>query len=151
MPDSQYRTKRKKIAVAMAEQLKKIDGNYPYNSNVFDNVDSHLKFLDEIDQYPKICVVAGDETRQYLPDNYKWRFLTLTIRAYVHTEDDAQEELALLIEDIERVIDDNDVLVYDSSVSPNEQTTSLTIESIGTDEGVIAPLGIGEVVVDVRY
>ena len=48
MPDSQYRTKRKKIAVAMAEQLKKIDGNYPYNSNVFDNVDSHLKFLDEI-------------------------------------------------------------------------------------------------------
>ena len=151
MPDSQYRTKRKKIAVAMAEQLKKIDGNYPYNSNVFDNVDSHLKFLDEIDQYPKICVVAGDETRQYLPDSYKWRFLTLTIRAYVHTEDDAQEELALLIEDIERVIDDNVVLVYDSSVSPNEQTTSLTIESIGTDEGVIAPLGIGEVVVDVRY
>ena len=151
MPDSQYRTKRKKIAVAMAEQLKKIDGNYPYNSNVFDNVDSHLKFLDEIDQYPKICVVAGDETRQYLPDSYKWRFLTLTIRAYVHNEDDAQEELALLLEDIERVIDDNDVLVYDDSVSPNEQTTSLTIESISTDEGVIEPLGIGELTVEVRY
>ena len=146
-----YRTARKRIASALADKLKEIDGNHPFNSNVFDNVAARMVFLDEIDQYPKICVVAGDETRQYLPDNYKWRFLTLTIRAYVHTEDDAQEELALLIEDIERVIDDNDVLVYDSSVSPNEQTTSLTIESIGTDEGVIAPLGIGEVVVDVRY
>lgn len=146
-----YRTQRKKIALALAEKLKEIDGSYPYNSNVFDNVASHLVFLDEIQQYPKVCVVAGDESRQYLPDGFKWRFLSLTIRAYVSSEEDAQEELALLIEDIERIIDENDALVYDDSVSPNEQTTSMTIESIGTDEGVIAPLGIGEIVVEVRY
>ena len=146
-----YRTQRKKIAVALAEKLKEIDGSYPYNINVFDNVASHLVFLDEIQQYPKLCVVAGDESRQYLPDGFKWRFLTLTIRAYVSNEEDAQEELSLLIEDIERIIDDNDALVYDDAVSPNEQTTSMTIESIGTDEGVIAPLGIGEIVVEVRY
>jgi len=146
-----YRTQRKKIAVALAEKLKEIDGSYPYNINVFDNVASHLVFLDEIQQYPKLCVVAGDESRQYLPDGFKWRFLSLTIRAYVSNEEDAQEELSLLIEDIERIIDDNDALVYDDSVSPNEQTTSMTIESISTDEGVIAPLGIGEIVVEVRY
>ena len=146
-----YRTQRKKIAVALAERLKEIDGSYPYNSNVFDNVSSHLVFLDEIQQYPKVCVVSGDESRQYLPDGFKWRFLSLTIRVYVSNEEDAQEELALLIEDIERIIDENDALVYDDSVSPNEQTTSMTIESIGTDEGVIAPLGIGEIVVEVRY
>ena len=146
-----YRTQRKKIAVALAEKLKEIDGSYPYNINVFDNVECHLVFLDEIQQYPKVCVVAGDESRQYLPDGFKWRFLSLTIRAYVSNEEDAQEELSLLIEDIERIIDDNDALVYDDAVSPNEQTTSMTIESIGTDEGVIAPLGIGEIVVEVRY
>jgi len=148
---STYRTKRTKIAEALADKLKEIDGSFPYNTNVFDNVDSKLKFLDEIQQFPKVCVVAGDETRQYLPDGYKWRFLTLTIRAYVHNETDAQEELALLLEDIERLVDENDVLVYDDSVDPNQSTTSLTIESIGTDEGVIAPLGIGEMVVEVRY
>ena len=146
-----YRTQRKKIAVALAEKLKEIDGSYPYNINVFDNVASHLVFLDEIQQYPKLCVVDGDESRQYLTDGFKWRFLSLTIRAYVSNEEDAQEELSLLIEYIERIIDDNDALVYDDSVSPNEQTTSMTIESIGTDEGVIAPLGIGEIVVEVRY
>lgn len=146
-----YRTERKKIADALAEKMKGIDGNHPFKSNIFDNAKSRMVFLDEIEQYPKVCVIAGDETRQYLPDGFKWRFLQLTIRAYVHNEDDAQEELALLLEDIERVIDDNDVLVYDDSVSPNEQTTSLTIESISTDEGVIEPLGIGEIVVEVRY
>ena len=146
-----YRTARKKIAESLAEKLKEIDGSHPYKTNVFENVTSKMLFLDEIEQYPKVCVVAGDESRQYLPDGYKWRFLTLTVRAYVHSEDDAQEELALLLEDIERIIDENDALVYDDTVNPSESTTSLTIESIGTDEGVIQPLGIGEMVVEVRY
>lgn len=146
-----YRTKRTKIAEALANKIKEIDGNHPFNTNVFDNVQSKMVFLDEIEQYPKVCVVAGDESREYQPAGYKWRFLTLTVRAYVHNEEDAQEELALLLEDIERIIDENDALVYDDTVVPNEQTTSLTIESITTDEGVIQPLGIGEVVVEVRY
>ena len=146
-----YRTKRKKIVDALVEKLKEIDGSHPYTINLFQNVKANMIFLDEIEQYPTVCVVAGDETRQYLPDGYKWRFLTLTVRAYVHNEEDAQEELALLLEDIERIIDENDALVYDDTVDPNETTTSLTIESIGTDEGVIQPLGIGELVVEVRY
>ena len=146
-----YRTQRKKIAEAVAEKIKKVDGNHPFNSNVFENVGTKMLFLDEIEQYPKVCVIAGDEEREYQPGGFKWRFLNLTIRVYVHNEEDSQEELALLLEDMERVIDDNDVLVYDDSVSPNEQTTSLTIESISTDEGVIEPLGIGEIVVEVRY
>lgn len=146
-----YRTQRKKIADSLAEKLKEIDGNYPYNSNLFDHVSSKMVFLDEIEQYPKACVVAGDEARQYQPDNFKWRFLDLTIRVYVENNDDPQEELALLLEDIERVVDDNDVLVYDDDVDPNLQTTSMTIDSISTDEGVIAPLGIGEMNITVRY
>ena len=146
-----YRTKRTKIAEALAKKLKQIDGSHPFNINLFDNVESKLSFLDEIEQFPKVCVVAGDETRQYQPGGFKWRFLTLTVRVYVHNETDAQEELALLLEDIERLIDESDALVYDDSVDPSEATTSITIESIGTDEGVIAPLGIGEMVVEVRY
>jgi len=146
-----YRTARKKIAEALAKKLKEIDGSYPYHINVFDNVDSKLIFLDDIEQFPKVCVVAGDEERQYQPGGFKWRFLTINVRAYVSNAEDSQEELALLLEDIERVIDENDALVYDDTVDPNLLTTSLTIQSIGTDEGVIAPLGIGEIVVNVRY
>ena len=102
-------------------------------------------------KFPKVCVVAGDESRQYQPGGFKWRFLLLSIRLYVHSNDDPQEELALLIEDVENIIDDNDVLVYDDSVHPSEATTSATIQSITTDEGAIAPLGVGEITVEVRY
>jgi len=146
-----YRTQRKKIAEALVEKLKEIDGNYPFNSNLYQNADSHLVFLDEIQQYPKVCVIAGDEIRQYQPGGFKWRFLTITIRAYVNDANDPQEILSLVLEDIERVVDDNDILVYDDTVSPHLSSTSVTIQSISTDEGVITPLGIGEMVIEVRY
>ena len=148
---STYRTARKKVVDALVKKLEEIDGNHPFNTNLFNNVDGRLKFLDEIEEYPKVCVVAGDEAREYQPGEFKWRILTITIRAYIRDENDAQETLALLLEDIERVIDDNDNLVYDDTVDPNLTTTSLTIGGIGTDEGVIDPLGIGEIILSVRY
>ena len=148
---AQYRTKRRKIVDALVDKLKLINGRHPYNSNVFNNVSGTLKFLDEIEEYPKLCVIAGDEIREYQTGGFKWRFLTITIRPYVRDEDEAQEELATLFEDIEKIIDENDALVYDTSIVPEGKTTSMTVDSLTTDEGVIAPLGIGEMIVTVRY
>ena len=108
-------------------------------------------FLDDIQEYPKVCVVAGDETRQYQPNEFKWRFLTIDIRVYVEDQDDPQEVLTQMMEDIERVIDNNDVLTYDDTVSPKLTTTSLTLQSITTDEGVLTPLGIAEITLECRY
>ena len=146
-----YRTARKKIVDALVEKLKGINGIYPYNSNVFNNVHGHMIFLDQIQEYPKLCVVAGDETREYQPGEFKWRFLTLEVRVYISNQEDSQEALAILMEDIERVIDENDILTYDDTVSPNLTTTSLTLLSITTDEGVLTPLGIGEIAITCRY
>ena len=149
---STYRTARKKIVDALVKELNlSINGTAPYNSNLFNNAEGHLKFLDQIQEYPHVCVVAGDETRQYQPDGFKWRFLQLDIRCYINNEADPQEILALLMEDIERVVDNNDILTYDDNVSPNLTTTSLTIISLSSDEGVLTPLGIGEMLVEVRY
>ena len=148
---STYRTARKKLVDALVEKIKGIDGNFPNNSNVFNNVHSGMIFLDEIQEYPKVCVVSGDETREYQPNEFKWRFLSLDIRVYVEDQEDPQEVLARLMEDIERVVDDNDVLIYDDTVSPNLTTTSLTLQALTTDEGVLAPLGIGQMTVLCRY
>ena len=148
---TEYRTKRRKIVDAVVDKIKLINGQHPYNSNVFNNVKGKMLFLDEIEEYPKVCVIAGDEVREYQTAGFKWRFLSLTIRAYVRNEEDAQEELATLFEDIEKIIDENDALVYDTSIVPNGTTTSMTVDSLTTDEGVIAPLGIGEMIVTVRY
>ena len=149
---SEYRTQRKKVVDAWVDEIKlKLNGVSPYNSNLFNNVHGYTLFIDQISQFPSVCVVAGDESRQYQPDGFKWRFLNLDIRVYVSDETDPQEELALLLEDLERVIDNNDVLTYDDTVSPNLKTTSSTILSITTDEGVLAPLCVGEIAIQVRY
>ena len=148
---STYRTARKKIVDSLVKQLKGVNGIHPYNSNLFNNVHGNMIFLDQIQEYPKVCVVAGDETRQYQPGEFKWRFLQVDIRVYVSNQEDSQEALAVLMEDIERVIDDNDILIYDDTVSPNLTTTSLTLLSLSTDEGVLAPIAIGEMVIECRY
>ena len=148
---STYRTARRKITDALVEKIKEIDGNHPFNSNVFNNAHSGMVFLDQIQEYPKLCVVPGSETREYQPGEFKWRFLQLDVRVYVEDQEDPQEVLALLMEDIERVIDSNDVLTYDNTVSPNLTTTSLTLQSLSTDEGVLTPLGIGEIAITCRY
>lgn len=146
-----YRTARSKVVEALVNKLKLIDGNHPFNSNIFENAHSGMVFLDEIKEYPKLCVVAGDETREYQPGGFKWRFLTLDVRVYVENQDDPQEVLALMMEDIEKVVDDNDMLVYDDTVNPTLTTTSLTVSSMSTDEGVLKPLGIGEITLQCRY
>jgi hypothetical protein len=148
---NQYRTGRSKIVDALVEKLQGIDGQFPYNSNIFKNCHGGMVFLDEIQEFPKLCVVAGDETREYQPGGFKWRFLTLDVRVYVENQEDPQEVLALLMEDIERVVDDNDMLVYDDTVSPALTTTSLTVSAMSTDEGVLKPLGIGEMSLQCRY
>jgi hypothetical protein len=148
---NEYRTGRSKVVEALVEKIKGIDGNFPYNSNIFQNCHSGMVFLDEIREYPTICVVAGDETREYQPGGFKWRFLSLDVRVYVENHEEPQEVLALLMEDIERVVDDNDMLIYDDTVSPALTTTSLTLGSMSTDEGVLKPLGIGELTLSCRY
>jgi hypothetical protein len=75
----------------------------------------------------------------------------MEIRVYVSDEEDPQEELALILEDVERVIDNNDVLTYDVSVSPTLKTVSSTVLTVATDEGVLAPLGVGEISLQIRY
>jgi len=148
---NEYRTGRSKVVEALVNKFKGIDGRFPFNSNIFTNCHNGMLFLDEIREYPSICVVAGNETREYQPGGFKWRFLSLDVRVYVENHDDPQEVLALLMEDIERVVDDNDMLIYDDTVSPALTTTSLTLGSMSTDEGVLKPLGIGELTLQCRY
>jgi hypothetical protein len=43
------------------------------------------------------------------------------------------------------------MLTYDDTVSPALTTTSLTVSAMSTDEGVLKPLGIGEMSLQCRY
>ena len=93
---------------------------------------------------------AGSETREYQTGGYKDRFLSVTIRCYVQAED-AVEALDELMEDVETILEDNSRLRYKDRNNVDQYTQQITVVSLDTDEGVLEPLGVGEMLIEVRY
>ena len=142
-------TRRSALLQALAELFEKIDGGDGYKSDLTGSVESRMKFWDEVESFPALHMSAGTETREYYGGGAKWRFLTVTIRIYVNSEEPIQE-LEELLEDVETVIDDAGQFAYHTT-SGTQTVTQVSIISISTDEGVLQPLGVGEMIVEIRY
>jgi len=144
-----YTSKRMAIVNALAELLIGIDGSGAYRTSI-SSVSPRLKFWDEVNEFPAVHLSAGQEVRQYQGGGYKTRFLSITIRCYVRQEN-AADALEALLEDIETILEDNSRLAYLDSTGAQQYTQQITILSIDTDEGVLEPLGVGELQIEVRY
>ena len=145
-----FTTRRLGIIAGLVDKLKDIDGTGAYLTNLNENVSPRLKFWDEVEEFPAIHLNAGSETREYQGGGYKDRFLSVTIRCYVQAEDSV---LALdeLLEDVETVLEESSSLKYKDRNNVDQYTQQITIVSIDTDEGVLEPLGVGEMLIEVRY
>tara|TARA_B100000073_G_scaffold109395_1_gene88195 strand:+ start:451 stop:903 length:453 start_codon:yes stop_codon:yes gene_type:complete len=144
-----YTSRRAGITAALAEALSKIDGRGLYKQSVAET-SPRLKFWDEVEEFPAIHLNAGSETRQYQTAGYKDRFLNVTVRCYVN-EEDSVNALDELLEDVETVLEENSQLLYHDRNGLEQKTHQITIVSIDTDEGVLDPLGVGEILLEVRY
>ena len=150
MNTRKYTTKRLGIVTALVDKLKDINGAGDYLTALNDNVSPRLKFWDEIDEFPAVHLNAGSETRDYQGGGFKDRFLSITLRCYVQDED-AVKALDELLEDVETVLEDSSSLTYTDRQGNRQSTQQITIISIDTDEGVLEPLGVGEILIEVRY
>lgn len=150
MATRQYTTRRQGIVDALVTKLKQINGSGAYHINLAEQVEPRLKFWDEVDEFPAIHLNAGRETREYLPAGIKNRFLNITIRCYVN-EENAVDALDALLEDVETVLEDNSSTTYTDKLGVAQSIQQITIFSIETDEGVLEPLGVGEITIEVRY
>ena len=140
-------SRRNSIVKALVEKLKTIDGSEGFKSNIFNNAYAKLEFWDQVRDFPSIYAVSGSEAREYLPGNFTWGYLGVSLKVYCKGEDSGQI-LEELLEDIEKVIDQNRVLVYDDA---GNETTEILVTSITTDEGLLYPYSIGEMNLQVRY
>lgn len=136
------------IQRAVIEKLKDINGTGTYKTNLYDNAYPTLKFWDEVNDFPCIYSSNGMETRDYMPSAFKWGYLNISLKLYVRSET-SSEDLETLIEDVEKVIDSNRTIVYDTETGA--ATTEILISSIVTDEGLLKPYAIGEINLQVRY
>lgn len=141
-------SRRTSIIKALAEKFKMLDGQAPYQTNLFNNAYPKLKFWDEVEDFPSVYCTPGSEQREYLPGDFVWGYLGVSVKVYCRGEE-AQTELEQLLEDLERCIDANRVLVYDET--KHYETTEILIQSITTDEGLLAPYAVGEINLQVRY
>lgn len=149
MSNRTYTSRRMAIVEALTDVIRGIDGTGDFRTKV-SSAEPKLKFWDEINEFPAVHCTAGSESRVYQGGGFKDRYMNVTIRCYVKQEN-ASLALEALLEDIETVIEDNSRLAYTDSLGATQYTQQMTILSLDTDEGVLEPLGVGEVVIEVRY
>lgn len=143
-------SRRKEITELLVSELKKINGgtstfdpNYIYSTNIANNVFRRLKFLDEINDFPTICVNAGSEARTYDTSGLITGDLTLNIRAYLRAENP--------ITAAENLADDIEHIVYHLGDKSDIGMLDMIMVSVSTDEGLVAPFGILEIDILARY
>jgi len=141
-------SRRTSIITALTTKFNTIAGVAPYKTNLFNNAYAKLKFWDEVEDFPSVYTTPGSEQREYHPGGFAWGMLGLSVKVYCRGED-AQQQLEQLLEDLEVCVDANRVLVYD--VAKAYETTEILIQSITTDEGLLAPYAVGEINLQVRY
>lgn len=144
-----YTSRRAAITKALADKIREINGRGVYYQSIAE-VSPFLKFWDEVTEFPAVHLNASNETREYLTGGVKNRFLNVTLRCYVN-QDDSVNALDELIQDVETVIEDNSVLGYLDRDGVTQCTQQITVLSIDTDEGVLDPLGVAEILIEVRY
>ncbi len=141
-------SKRKAILNALVDKLKDIDGTGNFKTNIYNNAFPILRFWDNVQDYPCIYSSTGTELREYLPGDFVWVYLGISLKVYCHG-DNGLEQLEDLLEDIENIVHDNNNLVYDTT--NNLETVDIRIQSITTDEGLLDPYAVGEMNLQVRY
>ena len=131
---------RTTIANRLVEILTDISVSNGYATDVQD-VQRRLRFIDEIEYFPSIYLVGASEARQYLPSFQEERNIIFVIRAYIR-DDDSDAAINDLIDDIENAIRADFV-----ATRLNSLVTDIRITEITTDEGLLAPEGVAEIIV----
>jgi hypothetical protein len=144
------RTRRSSIVEALTDKLKTISLANGYATDLGEQAYPKMRFWDEIQEFPCICLVAGAESIVHQGGGMKDRYLDLTLRGYVN-EEDSTLALEKLLEDVEIIIDRNGRLAYVDSSGNTGYTRDIIITYIDTDQGALAPLGVGEMTLQVKY
>lgn len=141
-------SRRTQIIDFLVTELKRINGQqdartvpvrngYTYKTNVFNNVFRRMKFLNEINDFPTLCVTAAGEDRLEIGAGVRFGTFGFEIRAYIKDEAtiETEEDLA---DDIEFVLEN----LTSEATSQAREITDVIITSTETDEGLMTPFGV---------
>lgn len=140
----------------LVEELKRIDKSvdkrggiprtpYQYKSQV-SQVFPTFKFIQEINDFPSICLIAGAEARTHIGGGIRFGILDITIKGYVYAENaiDASDDL---LSDIEFIVNS---LGYIPGKCASEIEEAI-VNNVGSDEGLGEPFGVCQVDCEITY
>ena len=150
-------SRRTQIIGFVVTELKRINGNtesrtaptrndYEYKTNVFNNVFRRLKMLNEINDFPTLCVSAGTEDRLEIGAGVRFGTMGLQIRGYVKSENS--------LDTAEDLVDDIEFVINTMAIEANNDTFQIVdarVDSVETDEGLFEPFGVVNIGVTIRY
>tara|TARA_Y100000034_G_scaffold136270_1_gene211915 strand:- start:1125 stop:1589 length:465 start_codon:yes stop_codon:yes gene_type:complete len=110
---------------------------YTFKSNVNGEVYDTFKFMDQINDFPTICLNIGSEARSHIGAGVKYGEISLLVRGYVRDEN-VLEVADDLLEDIEHILESLSHL----TVFCDKGLVESRIISLVTDEGLFDPWGI---------
>jgi hypothetical protein len=104
-----------------------------------------FKYIDQINDFPYICYHVDSSELIHIGANERYYNMTIALRAYVRGEDSQalSDQLAL---DIEDAIDN-----FRDAATSTLQVSDARILEVSTDEGLMEPNGVVDMVVSVSY
>ena len=107
---------------------------------------SILKTIDEINDWPTRCFTPGNESRTHFGAGLRWATTLIQLRGY--TYDDGVDAMAAA-EDLARSIED--IVDQFRASHPSLNVVQMRVQSIRTDEGVMEPYGIADLLIELTY
>jgi len=145
---------KRQIVNNLVSNLARIDGlidevpgalhsPYTYHHTVQSgNISRQFKYLDEINDFPYICLYAQTDRRQHIGAGVKYCSFLTTIRGYLKSGETVIEDLDDLIEDIEYVLE---------SMICTLNLEEIRVLSVETDEGLFIPYGLCDLTVEIIF
>ena len=110
------------------------------------NVHKHFKFLDELNDFPSVCFVAGTERRDQLGANRRLATIDIALRGYVFDENNV-DKAEILAQNVE-----SKVASFSANVAARANGVSdARVTSFRTDEGLFTPYGLADLEVQILY
>jgi hypothetical protein len=110
------------------------------------NVFKHFKFLDEINDFPSVCFVAGSESREQLSANRRLGSIEIALRGYVFDENNI-DIAEILAQNVESKVDS-----FSANVAARANGVSdARVTTFRTDEGLLQPYGVADLEVQILY
>ena len=111
-------------------------------SNIFKN----YKFLDEINDFPSVCFVAGSENREELGANRRLGTIEVALRGYVFDENNV-DIAEILAQNVESKVDS-----FSANVAARANgVADARVTAFRTDEGVLQPYGVADLEIEILY